>query len=243
MCDYFSNNTIQADADADDKDTTFRQHFEAYTTLRATPANIIAAFEKGVIKRSSELPNKAQIRRVTPAKKKTKSNTNKSTNTNNNSDTQQTTKPQQQEKEQDATVQDLDKQITKPQQQEKEQHATVQDFDNQITKPQQQENEQHATVQDFEKQTAEPQQQEKDQNATVQDLENQTTEPQQQENEQDATVQDLIPSEERLRSVLVKRYKQLEQKDVATDTDLTKIGGLMKVAGIDSIKFKSEEQR
>ena len=51
MCHYFSNNTIQTDAAADDKDTTtFRQHFEVYTTLKATPANITAAFEKGVMK-------------------------------------------------------------------------------------------------------------------------------------------------------------------------------------------------
>ena len=135
MCDYFSNNTIQTDAAAGDEDTTtFRQHFEEYTMLKATPANITAAFEEGVMKRSDELQTKAPLRRVTPAKKKTKSDTN-------------------------------------------------------------------------------------------------------------TTVQDLIPSEERLRNVLEKRYKQLEQKDVATDTDLTKIGGLMKVAEIDSIQFKATKTR
>jgi hypothetical protein len=63
MCNYFSNNTIQTDAAADDKDTTtFRQHFEVYTTLKATPANITAAFEEGVMKRSDELQNKAPLR-------------------------------------------------------------------------------------------------------------------------------------------------------------------------------------
>ncbi len=56
MCDYFSNNTIQTDAAADDEDTTnFREQFEQYTSLKATPANITAAFEKGVMKRSNEL--------------------------------------------------------------------------------------------------------------------------------------------------------------------------------------------
>ena len=80
MCDYFSNNTIQTDAAADDEySATIRQHFEVYTTLKATPANIAAAFEKGVMKRSNELQTKAPLRRVTPAKKKTKSNTNNRT--------------------------------------------------------------------------------------------------------------------------------------------------------------------
>ena len=42
---------------------------------------------------------------------------------------------------------------------------------------------------------------------------------------------------------MVNRYKQLEEKDVARDKELSKIGALMKMAEIDSIKFKFTRSR
>ena len=63
---------------------------------------------------------------------------------------------------------------------------------------------------------------------------------QQQLREDSTTVHDLIPSEEQLTVVLTNRLKQLDQDDVASDEDLSKIGGLMKVAEIESLKFKAD---
>ncbi len=73
------------------------------------------------------------------------------------------------------------------------------------------------------------------------------------------TVNDLLPSEERLTNVLVNRYKQLEEKEVARDEEvskigalekevardkeLSKIGALMKLAEIDCLKFKHTTSR
>jgi hypothetical protein len=52
MCDYFSNNVTQSD---DDDNVHFNGLFKKYTGLAATPTNITAAFEAGVIKSSAQL--------------------------------------------------------------------------------------------------------------------------------------------------------------------------------------------
>eukprot|EP00986_Skeletonema_menzelii_P015270 scaffold11388_cov148-Skeletonema_menzelii.AAC.1 len=52
------------------------------------------------------------------------------------------------------------------------------------------------------------------------------------------TVDDLLPSEERLTTVVVNRLKHLDPKEIASDKDLSKVGSLMKLAEIDSLKFK-----
>jgi len=70
-----------------------------------------------------------------------------------------------------------------------------------------------------------------------------SAENQKQNKMKEETVYDLLPSEERLTNVVVNRYNQLEEKDVARDKDLSKIGALMKLAEIDCIKFKTTRSR
>ena len=65
-----------------------------------------------------------------------------------------------------------------------------------------------------------------------------SAENQKQNKTREETVDDLLPSEERLTNVVVNRFKQLEEKDVARDKELSKIGALMKIAEIGSLKFK-----
>ncbi len=70
-----------------------------------------------------------------------------------------------------------------------------------------------------------------------------SAENQKQKKMREETVNDLLPSEERLTNVVVNRYKQLEENEVARDKELSKIGALMKLAEIDSLKFKHTKSR
>lgn len=54
MCDYFSNNNNATQSDDDDS-MLFNGLFKKYTGIEATPTNITAAFEAGVIKSSAQL--------------------------------------------------------------------------------------------------------------------------------------------------------------------------------------------
>ena len=65
---------------------------------------------------------------------------------------------------------------------------------------------------------------------------------QQKEMNKSETVYDLIPSADRLTCALANRLKELEPQDVASDKDLSKIGGLMKIAEIESLTFKAARQ-
>eukprot|EP00984_Skeletonema_dohrnii_P032458 scaffold26689_cov72-Skeletonema_dohrnii-CCMP3373.AAC.3 len=149
MCDYFSNNSIQSD---DDVDKLFGSYFHEYTTLPATHANVTAAFDAGVLKRSSQLKN-------VPRKGKgkgSKSNANNNTNNNNN---QSANKNQQQKK------------------------------------------------------------------------------------KEDEEVINLIPSKGQLTKEVEKRYKQLRPEEEESDKVLSQLGGLMKIAEIDSITFQANRKK
>jgi len=140
MCDYFSNNIIQTD---DDVDMTYRRHFTDYTTLPATPTNITAAFDAGVLKHSSQLPHIAPKKRGRPPKSK---------NTTNNQ-----------------TGQKKKKRVK--------------------------------------------------------------------------TVEDLLPKADTLTQLVMDRFNQLQPEEEASDKDLSKLGGLMKLAEIDSITFQANRKK
>jgi hypothetical protein len=73
MCDYFSNNVTQSD-DADN--VLFCGLFKQYTGLQATPTNIAAAFEAGLMKASAQLQKVAPRGRGRRPKNITNNNNN-----------------------------------------------------------------------------------------------------------------------------------------------------------------------
>eukprot|EP00984_Skeletonema_dohrnii_P020771 scaffold10209_cov116-Skeletonema_dohrnii-CCMP3373.AAC.1 len=138
MCDYFSNN-IQTD---DDVDMSYRRHFTDYTTLPATPANITAAFDAGVLKHSSQLQNVAPKKRGRPSKSKNTTN-------------------------------------------------------------------------------------------------NQTGQKKKRVN----TVENLLPKADTLTQLVMDRFNQLQPEEESSDKDLCKLGGLMKLAEIDSLTFQANRKK
>ena len=108
MCDYFSNNMNTTD----DGDGHLFRYFKEYTNKEATPANISAAFEKGLLKQPSQLRSAIPLRVVTPPKKtsaNTKAKKNNTTQSTTNNTTQSTTNNncQGQNEDNSATVDDL----------------------------------------------------------------------------------------------------------------------------------------